>query len=422
MLPSVIRHNRAFARLWGASAISNAGTLLTYLALPLVAFAETRSGATFAAVSAAELVGTIASMLVGGALADRLDRRRLMLIGDALLFAAAVGVGLAVHGQLWSLVVALALVQGTVGGLFAANGALLRDIVAEEDRTQANSLDQVSMNVVNLVVPLAGVGIFTAIGFTPIIIIDALTFAVSFALVWGVHDPAQRGSMRIGIGAAARTVLLDVGAGVALARRDRYLRWGVVSGGINGLGNGMLGIAVVPWLAEVRHLPTSAWGLIITGIGASGLAAAFVAARIGSRIAPVDMLRIGCAFACMGAVGFLGSQPLVVLALGVLCFGVGNVFVGIASATITQSRYPSDYQGRIGAMGRMCFFACNLIGVASTGLLVGRISPSWLVSGFALLLIASMALFLWALRFVDEPTGLAVERANVTDEELATSG
>src|SRR3954469_8788260 len=84
-----------FARLWTAGAVSNLGDGVVLAAMPLLAASLTDSPTTVALVTAAGTLPWLVFSLVGGAIADRTDRRRTMSLVDGMCFAAMVALGIA---------------------------------------------------------------------------------------------------------------------------------------------------------------------------------------------------------------------------------------------------------------------------------------------------------------------------------------
>src|SRR5215469_13249053 len=100
-----IRHSRDFRLLYAGQAASSAGVMICYVALPFQAYLISRSSLVVGLLSCAELIPVLLAGLIGGALADALERRRLILITQAVAVGCA---GLLVAnsllwGQLWLL-------------------------------------------------------------------------------------------------------------------------------------------------------------------------------------------------------------------------------------------------------------------------------------------------------------------------------
>jgi hypothetical protein len=171
-IPGVRERRRPLAALLAAEAISTTGSQLTLLALPWFVLVTTGSLARMGVVVAADLVPTVVLALPGGALAGQLGARRTMLACD-LARAPLIGLVPLLH----------------------ALGLLSFPVLVGDDRrllTRASALFQAATRLTLLVGPaLAGV-LIGWLGPANVLIVDAATYLVAFALVAG-FVPAGRG-------------------------------------------------------------------------------------------------------------------------------------------------------------------------------------------------------------------------------------
>src|SRR5215475_3358926 len=117
-----LRVSREFRRLWAGQAVSLFGSMITTSALPFQVFDQTHSSLAVGLLGAAELVPLLACAVVGGSFADRIDKRRLLLVVTtvSLLCSATLAVNASLgHPQLWLLYVVGPLVSGVTAISFA---------------------------------------------------------------------------------------------------------------------------------------------------------------------------------------------------------------------------------------------------------------------------------------------------------------
>ena len=199
------RTSRDFRLMWVAGAVTNFGSFLTFVALPVQIKDLTGSAVAVGVVGAVELVPLIVFGLYGGALADALDRKLLINATEAaqgLLAAALLVNTLLPHPVLWPLYVVAALSSALTGLQRPALDAIVQRIVPRDQLTAATALNALRWQVgaiagpslAGLVIAWAGLG--WAYG------LDAATFVVSVALGLGLrrspaaHDarpPSLRG-------------------------------------------------------------------------------------------------------------------------------------------------------------------------------------------------------------------------------------
>ncbi|RRR77269.1 MFS transporter [Streptomyces sp. RP5T] len=188
MLPDLApwRASRDFRRLWYAGLISNFGSFLTFVALPVQLKDLTDSAAAVGAIGAVELIPLLVFGLYGGALADAWDKRKLIVwteVGQGVLSAALLLNALVPRPAVWPLYVVAALSSALVSVQRPALDSLWPRIVAHDHLPAAASLNSFRWTVGGVAGPaLAGVvvayaGLGWAYG------ADLLTFAVSVVLV-----------------------------------------------------------------------------------------------------------------------------------------------------------------------------------------------------------------------------------------------
>ncbi|MFF7646292.1 MFS transporter [Streptomyces canus] len=220
MLPDLApwRASRDFRRLWYAGLISNFGSFLTFVALPVQLKDLTDSAAAVGAIGAVELIPLLVFGLYGGALADAWDKRKLIVwteVGQGLLSAALLLNALLPHPAVWPLYVVAALSSALVSVQRPALDSLWPRIVAHDHLPAAASLNSFRWTVGGVAGPaLAGVvvayaGLGWAYG------ADLLTFAVSVVLVAGIaSSPASHEAAKPSLKAIAE------GARYAWSRKE----------------------------------------------------------------------------------------------------------------------------------------------------------------------------------------------------------
>jgi MFS family permease len=305
-----------FRALWASRALSVAGDSLTLVALMLHVASTTGQAL---AVAVLLLVGDFAPALLGpftGAIADRFDRRRVM-IGCELVQAVAVGVlALTLPPLPWLL--ALVAVRAVAAQIFLpASRAAVPALVPDADLPAANAALGLAANAAEVVGPFLAAALLPLIGTRGVLTLDALTFLASAGLLrfLGRTSSAQRsttllGDARTGLGHLLRTpvlraVVLGFCGVVAFNGVDDVAL--VVLGGtapragllLGAAGVGLLlgypllgryGTGFGPRLLIIAGFGVNSLGNLLTGATAGVLAAAFVAQAVrGLGIAAMDI-------------------------------------------------------------------------------------------------------------------------------------
>jgi MFS family permease len=202
--------SRDFRLLWTGQAISLLGDAAFVVALGWRTFTLTGSARSLGFVLTLQGVGLLSTVLIGGALADRYDRRTLMLVSDAARFAvigALATIDATGHLGIGSLA-AIAFVEGLATGFFTpALGGLIPLVVEEPGLGSANALIGMARQGSFLIGPSVASLLYGFAGATVVFGFNAVSYLVSFAFVYATRPrAAERG--------AAEGTLREIGAGI----------------------------------------------------------------------------------------------------------------------------------------------------------------------------------------------------------------
>lgn len=246
------RASADFRRLWLAGLITNFGSFLTFVALPVQMKVLTGSAVAVGAIGAVELVPLIVFGLYGGALADALDKRKLILYteaGQGLLCGGLLVNALMPRPAVWPLYVVAALSSALGSVQRPALDSLVPRIVAHEHLPAAASLNSLRWSVGGVAGPaLAGVVVaYAGLGWA--YAVDLVTFVVSVVLIVGLAaSPAAH--------EAAKPSLASIAQGARYAwNRKELLGTYVIDLAAMFFA---MPLAVLPFLADELH---AAWSL-----------------------------------------------------------------------------------------------------------------------------------------------------------------
>ncbi|GAA2257859.1 MFS transporter [Streptomyces indiaensis] len=177
----------AYRRLWGSTVVTAVGSQLTAVAVPKQIYDITGSSAWVGAASLAGLVPLIVFALWGGAIADTMDRRKLLLITNSgiavtsLLFWLQAFVGL---GSVATLMLLLSVQQAFWGLNAPARTASIARLVPEDELPAAGALGSTVMQTGQVAGPLLAGALIPVIGLPELYLLDALALCVT---VWAVY-------------------------------------------------------------------------------------------------------------------------------------------------------------------------------------------------------------------------------------------
>ena len=400
-------HSRNFRILWFGLIFSNAGAQVQMVAEAWLILQLTNSALALGIMSMCFGVPMMVLPMLGGAVADRLDRITVLKFTQSeevivpLLFALVIATG---HLQVWMLYLG-AVVGGTMLAFDnPARQALLPGLVPPEDLMSATSLNSAVWSGAMLFGPAIGGLLLGAFGAAWLFAINGVTtIAVLFALV-SLRDVPNRNE------SVAEPMLERLVGGLRFASRNR----GVLALLGLSLATGVLGRSystLLPVFARnLWHTGPQGYGFLLAAPGAGALLGAFGVAALRDLEHKGRLVIVAIGAYCVALLLFAMLPPYPV-GLGLLLIaGLTSTAAGAATGTILQLAAPGPLRGRV-----MSLYAITMTGAPSLGGLLGgavaqAVSAQVAVGGGVLLL--GIALFL-LVRPVTRPLPMPDARAAV---------
>jgi MFS family permease len=403
---------RRFGTLLAAGAISNLGDGVTLAAAPLLAASITRDPRAIGAVGAAWSLAWLLFALVSGAVADRGDRRRLMIGADLVRTAslAVLAVAVAAGRPSILLLVAVYFVNAAAETVFdTAWQATLPMVVARGDLPRANGwLQTVDFATNGLLGPAAGGVLFAAAAAAPFAV-DAVSFAVSALLLATLPGRFRAAAPDAAAGAApaGRPLRADIAEGVRWLLGHRVLRTICWLLAIENMVE-MAGLAMLVLLAQdVLGLGARGYGLLWACLAVGGVVGGVVAARLHRRLGDQgsvvgSILLMGAGWALLAAT----TLP-VVAGAAVALYGLAAVWWNVVTISFRQAVVPDRLQGRVNSAYRLVSWGTLSVGAFAGGVVVAQVGLRALYGGAAAVLLALALLAGWLL----DPGSFAAARA-----------
>ncbi|HLH47176.1 MAG TPA: MFS transporter [Acidimicrobiales bacterium] len=339
-----LRESRDLRWLIGGQLISVLGTQLTAVAVPFQVYHLTGSSLDVGLVSLAQLGPLLVCSLYGGSVIDAVDRRRLLLVVDALMALTSAGLALnALWGPaLWPLFALPAVSAGLAGFESPARAAIIPNLVSARRMPSAAAIFQALQQVGTVVGPAVGGLVLAGPGVDIVYWIDAGSFGAALTAAWAIS--AQRP-----IGHLQRPGLRSIVEGLRYARGEQSI-FGAYVIDINAMVFGMPRALFPALAATVFGGGASTVGFLYAAPGAGALLGALTTGWV-TRIRRQGVAVIvavvvwGAAIAGFGLVSWL---PAALLLLAVA--GWADVISAVFRNTIIQLSVPDNLRGRLSGL------------------------------------------------------------------------
>jgi MFS family permease len=371
----LLRHHD-FALLWVGETTSTVGSMVSIVAMPMVAIDVLHTG-TFivgALTALAQLPWLVIGLFVG-AWVDRFPRRRLMLICDVA--SALVFLSVPIAAWLGVLTVAQLLLAGLVAGVcdvffMTSYQAYLPSLLDRSDLIEGNAKLQGSTSAALLVGPnLAGL-LATAFGVVTGVLANSASFIVSAACLLRIRAREAPIERRAG----KRSIRAEIGEGMRFVATDSFLRsFSLLGGALNLTVSGIQAL-LVPFLILTLHINTGWTGVLMASGGVGGICGALtarrVAARIGSARALLIWVACGMPFALLVPLADRGPR-IALFVVGLAFANAGMVASNVITSSFRQTYAPREMLGRVSTSMRFFYY-----GLIPAGAIVGGSLGAWI--------------------------------------------
>jgi MFS family permease len=386
-----LRYDRDFRLLWSGQLVSGVGRQITVVALPYQLYVLTGSPLAVGLLAAVQLIPLLTVSFVGGALADAVDRRRLLLITQASLAVTSGALALLSLSPQPPIVLlyVVAFVTSAIGAFDQpARASLLPRLVARERLAAAIALNQGGYQLAAIAGPAVGGLLIATVGLSTAYLIDALTFGASILAVCLIRPVSmQQGARRVGPAA-----ILE---GLRFARRHRVVL-GTFVIDLDAMIFGMP-TALFPVLAlDVFRMGPAGVGLLAAAPAVGALIGALLTGWIGrvrrQGVAVFAAVAVwGIAITLFGLVTASFALALVFLAIA----GAADVVSAVMRSTIVQMATPDALRGRLTGLHITVVNGGPRLGDMEASAVAAATSAQFSVVSGGLLCLAGLVLVAW---------------------------
>jgi MFS family permease len=376
---------RDYRLLFLGQLVSFLGSMMTSVAVPYQVYELTKSSLMVGLLGTVQLMPLLASALIGGSVADAMDRRKLLLAAEAIMSLGALGLALNAalpRPSLVAIFLLVALIQLANGFHRPAMDAMTQKLVQVADLPAVAALGALNYNVGSVAGPALGGLLIVAAGAKVAYLVDFVSFGFSLVMLWMMRStpPPEQASVP-GLGS-----ILE-GLRYAVKRPE------------------LIGSYVVDMVAMTFAFSTALYPAMAEGWGgAAAVGALFSATSVGSLIMAAfsgwtaQVRRRGAAVvlaaACWGGAiigfGLSPSLPLALLFLGLA--GAADMVSGLFRGVIWNETIPNEMRGRLAGIEMISYMSGPLLGNARAGWIATLTSARISIGSGGVLCVAGVVL------------------------------
>ena len=352
-----------YGRVLAAQSVSAIGDRISYVVLPFCLLAAGVSATGVAVVLGARAVGYAIAVLYGGVLADRMNRRRLMVISDLTCFCTqAVTAALVfAHHQGVATVVGLQFIYGIAGALFSpAAAGLVPEVVPSQHLERANGLLGTAANVGMVVGPVIG-GTLAAANLASLgLTFDSLTFLVSASLLIRISLRQKA------IPAREKSVVASFIEGWQALLGQRWLLMIILASSVFELLSLSAVFSLGPSLANQVLGGAEVWGVLVAVFGIGGIIGGLIAPKVPAA-RPIVLSAVLLAILSAQPLILASGLPVVVIGALQFCAGASlTIYLAISGSTV-QRIIPREVLSRVSSFQMLATTSLLPVGYFAAG-------------------------------------------------------
>ena len=380
---------RSFLYLWLGMLAMMASVQMQMLARGYLAYEITGSETLLGLVSAAPAVPILALSLIGGAFADRLDRKRIIQVAQLVSAAGALAVGIAITTGVvaWPHLLAVGVSQGALWAfLMPARQAVIPELVGQQRLSNAVALNAAAMSAMTLASPAVAGILYARLG-PAFVYYTSAALAVAAVFFTTLMPSTSRGKVRPGA-----PMMGDIAAGLSYIAATPIVMILLVIGLVSTLFAMPLRFLMPVFVVDIYGRDAAAMGLLLAAMGGGSLAGSMFITWLGrwrrGMILIMASFLTGLAMAAMALLPFYYAAAAVMVLMG-----VGDAGRRAINMALVMEVAEDAYRGRVMSVFMMNFGLMPL-GVLPLALGAEAFGPQAAVGALAVLILVTSAFIL----------------------------
>ena len=390
---TVLSH-RDFSYLWSGQLVSNIGTAISSLALMFYAFSLTGSAMSMAILAMVQVLPVVVFAGFVGVYVDQWNRKTIMIASDVVRAITILLIPLTVYFPTvmptiyW--VYLLTFIYATANAwFFPARSASIPNLVEGDELVAANSLSQMTFQVVQLVVPPVG-GILVALlapDYFLAFAITSSTFVFSAFALRGIRTNLVPDRSRDD----KESLMKQIAQGARYVAGNAILSFLFVFAMLLAASSGILNALLIPYLEGELGLGSAQFGLILSAGAATGAVAAIYFSRKKELNKPLYLVASAGLLAGFAVFAMVLAFDLITVMLSWAMIGAVDVTLNIPLSVLMQKLVEDKLRGRVFALLNVAFTAVQVVGMGIGGVwaeVAGSTGPPLIGAGLGLVVVS----------------------------------
>lgn len=394
-----------YTRYWVATVITRFGDSLDSIAYMWMVLKLTGSTLAMGTIMVANMLPNIVLGPFAGVLADRYDRKWMVVLCDiarGLLVMGVAALFYAGRAETWMLYTTT-----VIGSIFEtiqapARQAITPSIVEQSDLINANSMNSLSESVAQ-VVGIGAAGAVIAVANTAgAVAVDAVTFWVSAALIATMRIPRQpkaRAPLNV------RSFLTELGEGLRFVGKTRVILLCIILAGLTNFFLGPINVLMPAFFKLELHLPPSSLSTAFLFETAAMLLGSLLITPLARRLKDVETMRLGLFMLAAGYAALYFTRDVVSISACLFISGLGVPLASAGLRTILQHGTPLNIMGRVSAVMNTLVLSAMPLSTAVSGALGEKIYAPYLFGALGLMILICTFAFTFDRSFYEAQNG-----------------
>lgn len=396
--------NRNFMLFWIGGAISNIGDFFNSIALVKILSEDpAHLGFYMALIMVAKVAPGLLLGPVAGVVADRLDRRTILVVTDLLRAGLVAGLVFTTNPLM---IVALCFLSASVAAFFnPAHDAMLPNLVGADELVSAGSLSFMTQRMAQMLGTGLGAAMLMVTGPHAVFYIDAASFVVSAVLNGLLVVPkrvpagaAAEGSAKVEEASQWQKFTGDVRAAIGFLKDAPVVRRLLAAFGLLNIGDSGGNVLLISFFTITLGLPAEQYGFMLSLLAGAGVAGALLIGGFGKRIHWRHLISYGSIHIWVFYFAAIAIHRVLPSAISIILVGLGSGAVNVGAQASFGTQVPDWVRGRVFSAWGMIQSLIYIVGVTAAGALSDRFGPAPVLMGYTLTYLFGGLYAMWAFR------------------------